>query len=241
MPEFRLIELATRSGVSARNIRAYRERGLLDPPRREGRSAIYDDHHLSQLRMINELLGRGFTSAHIAEFFAGVRRGQDLADILGLQQAILGVPHTRPSDPVRIDPGGDVALGLLARGLAEDVDGEVQVTPRLAELVDGADDPTDYVRVMLRVSDGIADALDDVAAAVVKALEDSVIARFGPNYVPRPEDVAELREVLTDYRALGSRVVADRLDTALARRLAHVESGDGSQAVLSGHREPGGS
>ena len=53
MAEYRLEDLAAVSGVSARNIRAYRERGLLDPPRRVGRSALYDDYHLSQLNTIS--------------------------------------------------------------------------------------------------------------------------------------------------------------------------------------------
>ena len=61
MHEYRLGELSERSGVSVRNIRAYRERGLLDPPRREGRSAYYDDRHLAQLTTINELLRKGYT------------------------------------------------------------------------------------------------------------------------------------------------------------------------------------
>ena len=89
------------SGVSARNIRAYRERGLLDPPRRVGRSAYYDDYHLSQLKTINQLLRRGFNSAHIAEFFASMRQGADLADILGIQQAILG-PRADEGDEGRV-------------------------------------------------------------------------------------------------------------------------------------------
>ena len=90
MAEYRLNDLARISGVSPRNIRAYRERGLLDPPRREGRSAFYDDSHLSQLKTINQLLRKGFNSAHINEFFARMREGHDLAAILGVQQAILG-------------------------------------------------------------------------------------------------------------------------------------------------------
>lgn len=85
MTEYRIAELAQVSAVSCRNIRAYRERGLLDPPRREGRVAIYDDHHLAQLRAINQLLGRGFNSAHITDFFEAIRTGTDLADLLGLQ------------------------------------------------------------------------------------------------------------------------------------------------------------
>ena len=90
LAEYRLDDLARISGVSSRNIRAYRERGLLDPPRRQGRSAFYDDYHLSQLHTINQLLRKGFNSAHIAEFFARMREGHDLAAILGVQQAILG-------------------------------------------------------------------------------------------------------------------------------------------------------
>ena len=90
LAEYRLDDLARISGVSTRNIRAYRERSLLDPPRRQGRSAYYDDYHLSQLKTINQLLRRGFNSAHIAEFFTSMRQGADLADILGIQRAILG-------------------------------------------------------------------------------------------------------------------------------------------------------
>lgn len=85
MVEYRINELAQVSGVSCRNIRAYRERGLLDPPRRAGRTALYGDHHLTQLQIINRLLSRGFNSAHIADFFEAIREGHDLADLLGLQ------------------------------------------------------------------------------------------------------------------------------------------------------------
>jgi len=90
LAEYRLEALAEASGVSVRNIRAYRERGLLDPPRRAGRWAFYDDHHLEQLMVISDLLRRGFHSAHIAEFFSTVRDGGDLADHLGVRAAVFG-------------------------------------------------------------------------------------------------------------------------------------------------------
>src|ERR1700681_1366522 len=134
LAEYRLDDLARISGVSARNIRAYRERGLLDPPRRVGRSVYYDDYHLSQLKTINQLLRRGFNSAHIVEFFASMRQGTDLADILGIQQAVLGPPTDEgvagsvvPSDmsAVGIDADCDEARKLIDYGLAELVDGDV--------------------------------------------------------------------------------------------------------------------
>ncbi|SDD62122.1 MerR HTH family regulatory protein [Mycolicibacterium neoaurum] len=102
LTEYRLHDLARASGVSARNIRAYRERGLLDPPRRVGRAAFYDAVHLVQLQTINRLLARGFTSAHIAEFFEAARAGRDLRDALGLDAAILR--PRQPADGVHLDP-----------------------------------------------------------------------------------------------------------------------------------------
>ena len=45
--------------VSAmRNLRAYRQRGLLDPPRLHGRKGYYGPEHLAQLRTVRALLLR---------------------------------------------------------------------------------------------------------------------------------------------------------------------------------------
>ncbi|CAN5577420.1 hypothetical protein BH09ACT7_BH09ACT7_15980 [soil metagenome] len=96
MAEYRIDELAEASGVNSRNIRAYRERGLLEPPRRVGRTAIYNDDHLAQLQVINRLLARGFNSAHIAGFFQAMRGGHDLADVLGLREVVRRNPRDSP-------------------------------------------------------------------------------------------------------------------------------------------------
>lgn len=44
--EYRMEELARLAGITVRTLRFYRERKLIPPPRREGRIAWYDDHHL---------------------------------------------------------------------------------------------------------------------------------------------------------------------------------------------------
>ncbi|MEU0496139.1 MerR family transcriptional regulator [Mycobacterium sp. NPDC006124] len=221
MVEYRLGELSELSGVSIRNIRAYRERGLLDPPRREGRSAFYDDRHLSQLGTINELLRKGYTSAHIAEFLSSMREGHDLADLLGLQHAIFGPPRTATLD---IDPDGDEARRLVGHGLAEVVDGRVTlVDPNIAEVVVAADEPLRYVQTMLRVADGVADQLDELAQSVVESLEESLQAGDGRSRVPRRADEDVLRRRAVDYRTLGRRVVTDRLEDVLKRYLAAAE------------------
>lgn len=238
MAEYRLEELVDASGVSSRNIRAYRERGLLDPPRRVGRAAVYDDHHLSQLQTINQLLRRGYTSAHIAEFFAGMRDGHDLAGILGLQAALFG-PRTPPAAiPIAIDPNGDEARRLLAAGLAEEVDGALAwVDPQLAEIVGRVEDPMGYVRVVLALSDAAAESMDALAVSVMQALEDGIVARFGEGYVPRPGDVEELQRLIPDFRELALRVVADRLDDAMRRRLVTAMSDYTTNILVSGQWE----
>jgi len=85
MTEYRIDDLARAAGTTTRNVRGYQDRGLIPRPQRRGRIAIYGDHHLERLKAINGLLRRGFTMSHIAEFFTGVQRGEDLAAVLGLK------------------------------------------------------------------------------------------------------------------------------------------------------------
>ena len=253
LAEYRLDELAQISGVSARNIRAYRERGLLDPPRRVGRSAFYDDYHLSQLRTINQLHRRGFNSAHIAEFFASLRQGTDLADILGIQRAVLG-PRSEPAEedaadsadadsaPLALDlePGGEDARRLVDYGLAESVDGVVTLTdPAVRRVVARAPAPLAYVRALLHIVEATGDAIDGLAGGFVQVLDECVAARFGEKYVPKPEEMDDLGQVVRDYRDLWNSVVSGRLDKALQQHMSTADSEYTAGIVLSGRREPG--
>ncbi|QKT08615.1 MerR family transcriptional regulator [Gordonia sp. X0973] len=88
MTEYRIDDLAREAGTTTRNVRGYQDRGLLPRPIRRGRIAIYSDAHLERLRVINNLLRRGFTTRHIADFFSGMQRGDDLAGVLGLEDIV---------------------------------------------------------------------------------------------------------------------------------------------------------
>jgi DNA-binding transcriptional MerR regulator len=77
-------ELARLAGITVRTLRFYRERKLLPPPRREGRIAWYDDHHLARLHTIAALLERGHTLSGIAELAEAFEHGRDVADLLGV-------------------------------------------------------------------------------------------------------------------------------------------------------------
>ncbi|KWX67967.1 MerR family transcriptional regulator [Mycobacterium sp. NAZ190054] len=243
MAEYRLEDLARESGISARNIRAYRERGLLDPPRRVGRSALYDDYHLSQLNTISQLLRKGYNSAHIAEFFASMRQGTDLADILGLQQAVLGEPDPEPQQraagTVAIDADSDEARKLAAYGLAEVQGGKVVMTDgAAADILARAPDPLLYVRALLRFMEAAEDSVDDLAEAFVTSLEELYRARVGADYLPRPEEMDEIRRVVQDYRALGEKVMVTRFDQATRRHMVTSASGYTAGILLGGEWEP---
>lgn len=84
----RIADLARASSLSVRNIREYQDRGLLPPPRRDGRVAWYDDDHLVRLRLISRLLDRGYTIAVIRDLLDAWSDGRDLHDVLGLETTV---------------------------------------------------------------------------------------------------------------------------------------------------------
>jgi DNA-binding transcriptional MerR regulator len=88
MMRYRVEDLAEAATTTVRNVRAYQERGLLPPPRREGRIAWYGETHLARLRMIGALLERGYSLANIGELLATWESGSDLRDVLGLEAAL---------------------------------------------------------------------------------------------------------------------------------------------------------
>jgi DNA-binding transcriptional MerR regulator len=64
-------QLAGATGVSVDTIRFYQSRGLLPPPRRQGRVGWYDDDHRERLERIRGLQSRGLTLATIRRLLTG--------------------------------------------------------------------------------------------------------------------------------------------------------------------------
>ena len=53
-------DLARRTGMTVRNIRAHQSRGLLEPPRVIGRTGFYEEQHVERIALIRELQEEGF-------------------------------------------------------------------------------------------------------------------------------------------------------------------------------------
>jgi DNA-binding transcriptional MerR regulator len=231
--EYRIDELARLAGTTVRNVRAYQDRGLLPPPRRSGRVGLYSEDHLARLRLVARLLERGYTLANIAELIAAWQSGTDMAELLGLEAAIVAPwseeePTTvsanelavlfGAADPATVLPAINTAIDL---GLLEPTaDGFRVNSPVLlragAELV-GAGVPLDAA---MRLAQALRGDLDAVAARFV----DIVVAHvFDPVGDPIPAgEIPRLTDVVRRLRPLAAAAVEAELAVAMERRSAEV-------------------
>jgi DNA-binding transcriptional MerR regulator len=94
----RVEQLATEAHVSVDTVRYYQSKGLLDPPRREGRVAWYGPDHLERIGRIRSLQARGFTLATIVRLVNGDLDAADEALVAELS-VVPGpeVPSTAPA------------------------------------------------------------------------------------------------------------------------------------------------
>ncbi|MFJ6086194.1 MerR family transcriptional regulator [Streptomyces sp. NPDC092369] len=200
-------ELAAKAGITVRTLRFYRERKLIGPPRREGRIAWYDDHHLARLRTISAMLERGHTLNGIAELADALDHGRDVADLLGV-----GGPTEE--EPVRLTPEE-----LAARFEGEVTTENLAAAMELGYLGTDGDEIVHISRRLLDVSSALVREgipLADVLAAGKQVREHvDILAEMFATLVLRhgPE------ENLQRLRPLARSVVEAELSLALDRRL----------------------
>src|ERR1700751_1644703 len=80
-------QLAQRTGMTVRNIRAHQSRGLLQPPVVEARTGYYDQEHLARIRLIQEMQAEGFNLKAIERLIEGSSGAVEEA--LGFKRAVL--------------------------------------------------------------------------------------------------------------------------------------------------------
>ncbi|HEX9969642.1 MAG TPA: MerR family transcriptional regulator, partial [Acidimicrobiales bacterium] len=85
--DYRVDQLAAAADVSVDTVRFYQSKGLLPPPRREGRVAWYGDEHLDRLDRIRRLQARGLTLAVIRRLLAGELDTADEALVTALAES----------------------------------------------------------------------------------------------------------------------------------------------------------
>ncbi|MEU5897818.1 MULTISPECIES: MerR family transcriptional regulator [Streptomyces] len=202
--------LAAEAGITVRTVRFYRERGLIPPPRREGRIAWYDEHHLARLRTIAALLERGHTLNGIAELADAFDKGRDVGELLGL-----GEPTEE--QPVRLTP----------EELADHFAGEVTPENLVAALDLGylGTDGDELVHISRRLLDasstlvrkGVPLAAVLEAGQRVREHADALAELFITVMRTHTPDTADVD--IDQLRPLAKSVVEAELSMALDRRL----------------------
>ncbi|MCB5181604.1 MerR family transcriptional regulator [Streptomyces antimicrobicus] len=220
--EYRTEELAEAAGIPVRTLRFYRERKLLPPPRREGRIAWYDDHHLARLRTIAALLERGHTLGGIAELTAAFENGRDVGQL----SELLGMGWSEET-PVRLSP----------EALADYFEGEVTPENLAASLALGyvATDGDEIVHVSRRLLDASSALVREgvpLAAVLetgrqVRAHADAMAALFADLVGAH---LADGDAALKRLRPLAKSVVEAELTMAMDRLLAAGATGTAGAA-----------
>jgi DNA-binding transcriptional MerR regulator len=232
MADYRVDELAREAGTTVRNVRAYQDRGLISPPRREGRVGLYSEAHLARLKLIGQLLDRGYTLANIGELIEALERGHEVGELMGLGEALTGqwsdeVPtYVTPEELLEMF-GSQASVELLQEGMRFGIlepEGERfrVASPRLlhagAELA-AAGIPLDAVLEELRK---LRRDMDRVAGRMVAMAEKHIFAPYGDE-LPPPEDVPRLAELVKRLRPLAEMVVDAELARAMERQVnAHL-------------------
>ena len=80
-------QLAQRTGMTVRNIRAHQSRGLLPPPSVRARTGYYGADHLARIKLIQEMQAEGYNLKAIERLVHGATGAVEEA--LGFKRALL--------------------------------------------------------------------------------------------------------------------------------------------------------
>ncbi|WP_395308037.1 MerR family transcriptional regulator [Mycobacterium sp. AMU20-3851] len=217
--EYRIDELAQLAGTTTRNIRVYRDRGLLHPPLRVGRIALFNDTHLTRLRLITSLLDRGYNIAHVHEMLSAWEQGKGVGELLGLESAIVGSWATEKPERMSAadarsllddDPGFErlVALGVIK---LED-DEAVVVRPKLIEAFNDIRQYGVSIDKLIGLHEQIAPLVDQISGLLVQAGIEEVLHRINPGAALPPDtEIAELLTTLVRFRTQAVSAVSATL------------------------------
>ena len=223
--DYSVEELALAANTTVRNIRAYQDRGVLPPPALQGRKGIYNNFHLSRLRLIANLLDRGYTLSSIRELIAALEEGIGLSEVLGIESA-LNSPWTNESPttigitelakmfgtkltPSAVKTAHDLGLFTIS-GTKLRVSS--MNTLKVAEELCATGIPLDELLDILRMMRG---NVQRVANEFVKLISQHVLEPYAEQKLPPPEELPKIAELIWRLRPLAEKVVDAELGRAM--------------------------
>ena len=227
--EYRIDDLARIAGTTTRNIRVYRDRGLLPPPLRIGRIAVFNDTHLTRLRLITSMLDRGYNIAHVHEMLSAWEEGKNLGDVLGLETALIGTwaaekPATMTrADAERLVDDPKAFDRLVERQLLRvENDTVTVIRPKLIEAFNEIRTYGIGYDTLIDLHEQVVPHIDEISRLLVQAGAEHVGAYIKPGEgLPADTEVAELITMLVRFR---TQAVASVTATLAASIESTIES-----------------
>jgi len=130
--ELTIDQLAGAVKMTVRNVRAYASRGLIPAPRLVGRTGYYDQEHVNRLRLIRDLLERGYTLSAVEATLAKnaslpAGHALDLLDTLSDPRSPEQPEQITAEGLARlanVEPNSEFVDQLVGLGLVERLDAE---------------------------------------------------------------------------------------------------------------------
>jgi DNA-binding transcriptional MerR regulator len=217
-------ELARRTGMTVRNIRAHQTRGLLPPPEVHGRTGYYNDEHVARIELTREMQAEGLNLEAIRRVLESTGSGS--AEIVDFARAIRApfedeTPEIfEPEELAEIWGAKKLDLKMISRGEKLGIhrtlpDGKIEaISPRLQRaggaLVELGVNP----QATLDVADKLRRQADASARTFIDLFVKEIWEPFDKAGQPE-EDWPKVREALDRTRALASDAVLAMFQIAM--------------------------
>lgn len=211
--ELTIDELAQRTGVSVRNIRAHQSRGLLPPPEVRARTGYYGPEHVVRLELIKEMQADGFNLRAIERL---LETSDSTEELLSFKRALTAPFETE--EPELIDRDelaarfGTLDAKVIARaerlGVLTPLGDDRWEVPsptllrhgeEIARLGVPVDSALKVLEQLVRHSEAMADAF-------VRLFVDEVLKPFERAGRP-PDQLPRVRQALDGLRPLAAEAV----------------------------------
>ena len=213
--ELTIDELAHKTGMTVRNIRAHQSRGLLPPPVVKGRIGYYDDRHIARLELIQQLQAGGFNLTAIQRL---VERAEQTGDDIGNLRSLVLTPFTEEQTEIvnLRELAQQVGVELDSRMLKQGIDlgfivplGEDRfevISPTILRAGVQAVQLGVPIDKLLEVFDQVNKHTRAIADAFTKMVDDGIVRPEEREGLP-PESFPKVLTAIEALRPLAAEVV----------------------------------
>ncbi len=222
--EMTIGELAERTGMTVRNIRAHQTRGLLPPPVVRGRTGYYNEEHLARVVLTREMQADGLNLEAIRRVLdSGEGSAAAIFDFTRALRAPFEqeVPEIIEAAELASLWGAEPDARLLRRAEKLDIlralpDGRIEViSPRLLEAAGELAELGVGASAALRTAEKLRQHADGAAHAFIKLFVEEVWRPF--EAAGRPEgDWPKVNEALERMRPLAAGAVLAMFQIAMS-------------------------